>query len=213
VSYKEKKKSEALQSEEATSPPVEKVEIKEPLISGVLGLLCPGLGQIYQGRWQKGLLFLVCVLGTFLYGCYLTSSRQVGLARAVYPLYLDGGNKNTLQFFCQVGMGAPVAPMFYQKMREDQGKETVFSNLMASPRLPESSADIYDETKPPTLHMIKTNIGATRYDMGLTYTMIAGLLNLLVIYEAIAGPVLFDKKKKKKKKKKDEDEDEEEEKA
>src|SRR5690242_12877669 len=38
-----------------------------------LSYLVPGLGQIYQGRVAKGVLFLVCVYTLFAYGMYLGS--------------------------------------------------------------------------------------------------------------------------------------------
>src|SRR5436309_3711541 len=38
--------------------------------AGVLSYLVPGLGQIYQGRVGKGVLFLVCIYTLFFYGLY-----------------------------------------------------------------------------------------------------------------------------------------------
>ena len=32
---------------------------------------------MYQGRWAKGILFFVCIMGTFAYGILLGSSRVV----------------------------------------------------------------------------------------------------------------------------------------
>src|SRR5919199_857908 len=37
-------------------------------LAGLLSYLVPGLGQIYQGRVGKGLLFLVCLYLLFFYG-------------------------------------------------------------------------------------------------------------------------------------------------
>src|SRR5213592_4932166 len=39
----------------------------------LLSLLVPGLGQIYQGRIGKGVLFLVCIYALFFYGMWLGS--------------------------------------------------------------------------------------------------------------------------------------------
>ena len=38
------------------------------VLAGVLSYLIPGLGQIYQGRVAKGLLFMICLLGMFIGG-------------------------------------------------------------------------------------------------------------------------------------------------
>src|SRR5580700_10644948 len=59
-------------------------------IPGLLSLLVPGLGQIYQGRVAKGVLFLVCIYGLFFYGMWLGS----GTVRAGDPerTYTVSGN-------------------------------------------------------------------------------------------------------------------------
>src|SRR5207244_4170491 len=47
-------------------------------LAAFLSYLFPGLGQIYQGRIAKGVLFFVCIYGLFFYGMYLGSgSREV----------------------------------------------------------------------------------------------------------------------------------------
>ncbi len=33
--------------------------MREPILAGILSLLIPGLGQIYNGRWVIGLIWLV----------------------------------------------------------------------------------------------------------------------------------------------------------
>ena len=40
---------------------------------GLLSFLVPGLGQIYQGRVGKGVLFFVSIYALFFYGMYLGS--------------------------------------------------------------------------------------------------------------------------------------------
>ncbi len=47
-------------------------------IAAVLSYLIPGLGQIYQGRIAKGVLFFVCVYALFFIGIYL-GSGTVGI--------------------------------------------------------------------------------------------------------------------------------------
>src|SRR3954447_13674245 len=48
--------------------------------AAMLSYLVPGLGQIYQGRVGKGLLFLVCLYALFFYGMFLGRWSNVFLA-------------------------------------------------------------------------------------------------------------------------------------
>src|SRR5436309_11162106 len=48
--------------------------------AALLSYLVPGLGQIYQGRVGKGLLFLVSLYALFFYGMYLGRWSNVFLA-------------------------------------------------------------------------------------------------------------------------------------
>src|SRR5579872_147361 len=43
------------------------------IVAAFLSYLVPGLGQIYQGRIGKGILFAVCLYALFFYGMYLGS--------------------------------------------------------------------------------------------------------------------------------------------
>src|SRR5215467_7555692 len=52
--------------------------IHSPL-AALLSYLVPGLGQIYQGRIGKGLLFFVCLYGLFFYGQALGNWKNVYL--------------------------------------------------------------------------------------------------------------------------------------
>src|SRR5436309_3343053 len=50
------------------SPPLQARHLHP--FAGVLSYLVPRLGQIYQGRVGKGVLFLVCIYALFFYGMY-----------------------------------------------------------------------------------------------------------------------------------------------
>ena len=67
-----------------SQPSSQTIQLKDPLVAGVLAWLIPGLGHFYQGRNAKGALYAICILGTFLYGLYLGGSKEVGWGRAVY---------------------------------------------------------------------------------------------------------------------------------
>ncbi len=69
--------SYAAQTGKSSPPPPRELQ---PL-PGLLSFLVPGLGQIYQGRVGKGVLFLVCIYALFFYGMYLGSGAvQAGKA-------------------------------------------------------------------------------------------------------------------------------------
>src|ERR1700693_1588418 len=68
------------------NPPSEKVPPPEngPL-AAFLSYLIPGLGQMYQGRIGKGILFFVCVYTLFFYGMFLGHWSNVYLPDTTGP--------------------------------------------------------------------------------------------------------------------------------
>ena len=181
-------------------PTVLEIELKDPRLAAFLAWLVPGLGHIYQGRTGKGVLFFVCIVGTFLYGLYL------GDGRVVYASTADVFSRGFLdrwQYICQVGVGLPALPAVVQRERARAGKPPLFhDNFMRPPKLePQHSRDRSGNMvdHPDELAMWHHNIG-DMFEMGTVYTVIAGLLNLLVIFDAYGGPLIFappeDKKKR-----------------
>src|SRR5438270_1736354 len=57
------------------SPPPVKIDVLAALFS----YLIPGLGQVYQGRTGKGILFFVGLYGLFFYGMWMGQWRNVWL--------------------------------------------------------------------------------------------------------------------------------------
>ena len=114
------------------------LQLKDPVIAGVLAWLIPGLGHFYQGRNAKGALFIICILGTFLYGLYLGGSKEVGWGRAVYFSFRPTDWR--LPWLCQIGIGLPTVPMtLLQSQLQDK---PLFSGFMAPPPLhPSELAD------------------------------------------------------------------------
>ena len=165
------------------------IQLKDPLVAGVLAWLIPGLGHIYQGRTAKGALFAICILGTFLYGLYLGGSKEVGWGRAVY--YSFRPNDWRLPWLCQIGIGLPTVPMtLLQSSLKDK---PLLDGFMAPPPLSESGESNGPPTQPPPpsqMSLAWINRLLPRYfEMGTVYTMIAGLLNILAVYDACCGPV------------------------
>ncbi|MBC7352266.1 MAG: hypothetical protein H5U08_07895 [Thermogutta sp.] len=156
------------------------VTLKDPWIAAFLAWLLPGLGHWYQGRQAKAILFFVCIMGLFIYGCYLGGNRELGYARVVYASFRPGDMR--LYYLCQIGVGLPAMPALIQAARVRQNKPPLWNNFMAPPRLGT------DDDNPPTLSRLCYELHAY-FDLGSLYTAIAGLLNILVIFDAFGGPL------------------------
>ena len=184
----------ALSPPSVTRQPVEiKVDLKNRLLAGILAWLVPGAGHFYQGRWAKGALFCVCILGTFLFGLVLGEGKVVhtggeehvvgrGFARLV----------QTWPILPQSCIGLAASPAWIQHLRLRQGKAPLFGGLMAPPRSADELSLWYE----------RLNV---RYDVGALYTIVAGLLNVLAIYDAACGPVILEDEDKDKDKAKSQD--------
>ena len=176
-------------SETAEKKPTEEpIALKDPALAAFLAWLIPGLGHLYQGRTAKALLFFVCIMGTFLYGLYLGSSPEVGWGRVVYASWRPGDKR--LYYLCQVGIGLPAAPAMLQSMRVRNGREP-FGRFMAPPRIEGDPKAAPDRITLSELHRQL----ARNFELGTIYTAIAGLLNLLAVFDAWAGPVLSHEEK------------------
>ncbi len=86
-----------------------KVELKDPRIAALLAFLVPGLGHFYQGRTLKGVIYSVCILGTFFTGMVL------GDWKVVY--YNWGKRDRIIPPICQFWNGLPFLPALIQSRR------------------------------------------------------------------------------------------------
>jgi hypothetical protein len=151
------------------------IDLRDPLVAGVLAWLWPGAGHLYQRRYAKGMLFMVCILGTFFFGLVLGQGKVVYAAQFRDKTEAYPGIQGMLSrwpIVMQSGVGLPTSPAVVQWLR---GGEPMFGGWMASPL---NRAELNQWNK---------DLG-TRYDLALLYTIIAGLLNWLAIYDAAAGP-------------------------
>ena len=168
------------------SDPNELIEIplKDPLWAAALAWLWPGGGHLYQGRVGKGILFMVCILGTFFFGLTL------GRGRVVYASWTE--NDRRYPYLLQVGVGLPALPALVQnyRVRHNGGNRPgrlgeplrLFGQAYMAPpeeRFGRSELAEWHEEFP------------SAFELGTLYTMVAGLLNVLAIYDAFAGPVLL----------------------
>jgi hypothetical protein len=169
----------------APPPPLPPVTL-DPL-AALLSYLVPGLGQIYQGRVGKGLLFFGGLYALFFYGMWMGQWKNVWLpdATALPEVSIAGKQlggpakalKYRLEFLGQFWIGAAAWPAVHQYATYDSTKDkgSLFGKFMRAP----SESELND---------LQRN-GDKRWDLGWVYTVIAGVLNLLVIYDAFAGPM------------------------
>jgi hypothetical protein len=155
------------------------------LLPAVLSLLVPGLGQIYQGRIGKGILFFVCIYTLFFYGMALGHWKNVYIpdtADVNDPLGLRDKERtvanlwNRPQYLGQFWVGIVAWPAIAQ-YRSPEQPHWLFKNFQRTP--PETE-----------LNELQTN-GDKTWDLGWVYTVIAGVLNIMVIYDALTGPAFL----------------------
>jgi len=153
---------------EATEPKLE-IDLREPAVAAVLAWLIPGAGHLYQRRTGKGLLFMICILGTYFFGLAL------GEGKVVYASWNQVDRR--WQFPLQAGVGMAAIPAVVQSMNVRRGDPPIMGGIMVPPRTQEDLANWH-------------YVLAQRFDIGTLYTMVAGLLNILAIWDAYGGPVI-----------------------
>lgn len=165
----------------STSPPeTTEVELKHPGLSAFLAWLWPGAGHLYQGRTAKGVLYMVCILATYFYGL------AIGQGHVVYASWRH--NDRRLPYICQVGVGLPALPALLQASLVRNGRQPIQifgETWMAPPHV----RDGYRPGQPPDELSRWHEEAGVAFELGTLYTMVAGLLNVLAIYDAFAGPV------------------------
>lgn len=186
------------------------IDLREPKVAALLAWLWPGAGHIYQRRYGKGILFMVCILGTYIFGL------AMGGGHVVYASWKK--NDRRWQYICQLGVGTPAFPAIVQSVRVRSGKDPFFTEgyyqyvnagMGSSGRIEPidsledaipNGGNVYVEAPmaPPGEVMpndydllAKWNEDHHAFfDLGTLFTVIAGLLNVLVIYDAYAGPIV-----------------------
>jgi hypothetical protein len=159
------------------------VQPSEPsALAAVLSYLIPGLGQIYQGRYGKGVMFMVCLLGMFTLGqamgqwqnVYLPNAREQGDARGGVVASLMNRWHYAGQFW--IGIAAwPAICQYNEMLVPDQEAHPFWHKFQRAPNENDLNRFLQDSDKTP--------------DLGWVYTVIAGMLNILVIYDAYIGPL------------------------
>jgi hypothetical protein len=207
-------------------PPV--VRVPFPWLAALLSYIVPGLGQIAQGvasknwgRFAKGVMFAVILLGMFHYGQALGRWRVVylphyqdflleeekngfardryGNPRPPYKFFLGDSYMSPLvgnlyvrwQFIAQFWIGAAAWPACWNYAFPDW---PLFGSYQASPGALKSGEA---KSRNELLNQFEDEENDLEREMGRMailawmYTVVAGALNLLVIYDAYSGPVRF----------------------
>lgn len=171
-------------------------------LAAFLSYLLPGLGQIVQGRIAKGLLYFFCLYGLFFYGLSMGHWKNVWLGdysqqtdvqilgRKVPGFLKDLSYRREFAGQFWIGIAAWPAVLQYQTTEAyPRSDDALKENWQPKPNALFGS---YMQAPPePELNKLQRD-GDKRWDLGWVFTVIAGMLNILVIYDALAGPVVRD---------------------
>ncbi len=149
--------------------------LRDPYTAAFLAWLVPGLGHFYQGRKAKALLYAVCILGLF-YAGFAMGEGKIVYWRWVNPF--KSPEKFCLYYPGQFFVGLAAFPALVQATLHDRGQDPILWGYLAEP----SQAEINGLF--PRLSKL--------VEIGTIYTTIAGLLNVLAIYDALEGPAYAD---------------------
>jgi hypothetical protein len=159
------------------------IDLKNRYFAALLAFLIPGAGHFYQGRTNKAYLFSVCILGLFFFGLYLGKGRVVYASTAAEDFRL-------LHFPAQVCVGLPAFPAVYHfakgsKMNQSAREDDFVSQTTPEWKWSEFMAPPKDRTQLSQWH----HHASAGFELGSLFTAVAGLLNLLVIFDAFGGPM------------------------
>lgn len=150
------------------------IDLKNRALAAFLAFLFPGAGHWYQGRKNKAGCFCSCIVGLFVMGMILSGGK------CVYASWTSADFR--WHYVLQAGIGLPAAPaamQWYSDRNNDRAEKglPLIGNWMRAPR--KFSSELSDWHR-------QTSAG---FDLGTLYTMVAGLLNILVIFDAYGGPM------------------------
>jgi TM2 domain-containing membrane protein YozV len=148
-----------------------RVNLRNPAVAALLAWLVPGLGHFYQRRIGKGILYAVCIFGLYLMGMLMGEGRIV-YWRWVNPM--NNPEKFCLYYLGQFFVGIPSVLSVIQSTLHLYGHDSILWGFMAEPLQND-------------LNAMQTRLGKL-VEIGSIYTCIAGLLNILAIYDAYEGP-------------------------
>jgi hypothetical protein len=155
-----------------SQPPI---SLRHPYRAALLAWLVPGLGHFYQGRIGKGWLYAICILGLYFLG-FAMGEGKIVYWRWVNPL--GNPEKFCLYYLGQFFVGLPALPALIQGTLSYYDVRPILWGFMAEP--PQN-----------ILNGLHPRLGKL-VEIGTIYTTVAGLLNILAIYDAFEGPAYLD---------------------
>ena len=147
------------------------VPLRNPAKAAFLAWLIPGLGHAYQGRYGKAVLYATCILGLYLTGMIL-GEWKMGFWTWSTPI--SNPDKFRWHFLGQFWVGLPGSLGVIQATLKHFGHEAVLRGFFAEP----TQAVINGQY---------ARLGKL-VEISSIYTVVAGLLNILAIYDAYDGP-------------------------
>ena len=166
------------------------IDLKNKYVAAALGYLVPGAGHYYQGRRNKAYLFAVCILTLFALGMFI-GNRQI-----VYTTW--NPDEYRIQFPAQMGVGIPAFPAAVQGwVRRKDDKRDGFVPDKADWKWTSFMAPPAGRAELDSWHLA----ASAGFELGTLFTAVAGLLNLLAVFDAYAGPMPLptaDERRKKK---------------
>ena len=112
-----------------------KIDLRDPALAALLAFLLPGLGHFYQRRVFKGLLYCVCILGTFFTGL------SIGHGQVVYFQWKQPENR-TYAYLCQFWVGLPALPALAQSQL--RSKDAYDANYVLAPLTQKIEGTLFD---------------------------------------------------------------------
>jgi hypothetical protein len=147
------------------------VSLRDPVKAAFLAWLFPGLGHYYQGRTGKAILYAVCIMGLYIAGMVMGEGKVV-YWRWVNPM--NNPEKFCLYYIGQFFVGLPALPALIQGTLAHYGHSPILFGFLAEPSQNQ-------------LNGLQAHLGKL-VEIGTIYTTVAGLLNILAIYDALEGP-------------------------
>ncbi len=144
-------------------------------MAAFLAWLIPGLGHYYQGRKGKAWLYAICILGLYFVG-FAMGQGKIVYWRWVNPL--NNPEKFCLHYIGQFFVGLPALPALIQGTLNYFDLSPILGGFMAEPH-----QNVLNGLHPRLSKFV---------EVGTIYTTIAGLLNVLAIYDAYEGPAYAD---------------------
>lgn len=117
-----------------------RIDLRNPLLAAVLAFLFPGAGHAYQRRYFKAVIYSVCVLGIYFWGCSLGEAKAVHFR---WDSKAEAGQtrQRSFGYLAQVGVGLMALPAVAQEFRYSAQRDSENSDRRRGEVLEEIDAE------------------------------------------------------------------------